>query len=408
MQTAHLDRVGPPRRAVGVNVDAAVAARSPSHMSIGLLVALARASVRQLVWARPRVLKEAARWEACAAEIPDERLRAHALASLREKRDLSLGAAFFCVLPRKRHASLLRLLVAFEVIWDFLDTLSEDLASGGAVSCAQLHLALVEALTPGAPVSNYYRFCPGGGDGGYLRALVETCQAKCSRLPSYPRVMALVLDGVANCSVQAINHEHSPQRREASLRQWVSDQFPEDRTTPWFELAAAASAFMPHALLALASEPGCTQERAAQVCASYFPSVSLAIVMLDSYVDRAEDLTHSGHSYIAYYLDEQTAANRLIEVIQTMESEMRGLGDRHRHAVIAGCMVAMFLSKNVANTPPLSAQTRQMVEQSSGIARLVLPLLRTFRNVSGVGGSPRAHEVEPVASFPFTEEARGC
>jgi tetraprenyl-beta-curcumene synthase len=411
MQTAQLDRVDPPCCAAGGGIEVGVAAsgaRLRSHLSIGSLLALARACMRQLVWARPRVLREAARWEARASRIADERVRAHALASLREKRNLSFGAAFFCILPRRRNASLLRLLVAFEAIWDFLDLLSEDLASGGAVSCAQLHLALVEALTPDAPASDYYRFHLAEDDGGYLRALVETCQAECSRLPSYSRIMPLILDGVANCSVQAINHEHSTQRRAASLRRWASEAFPEDRTTPWFELAAAASAFMPHALLALASEPDCTEGRAARVCAGYFPSVSVAIVMLDSYVDRAEDLARGGHSYLAYYGDERTAVSRLIEIIQTMESEMRELGDRHRHAVIAGCMVAMFLSRDDAHAPSSSASTRQIVEQCDGITRLVLPLLRVFRDFGGVVGASGAHAAEPAVGFPLAQETGRC
>jgi tetraprenyl-beta-curcumene synthase len=411
MQMADLDLGDSARSAVGAGLDvegAASAARSRSRLAITSLVALARASTRQLVWVRPRVLREVARWETCASNISDERLRAQSLASLREKRNLLLGAAFFCILPRKRQASLLTLLVAFEVLWDLLDVLSEDPDSGGAVSCAQLHLALVEALTPGAPASDYYRFRPGGDDDGYLRALVDVCQTECSRLPSYSRVMTLVLDGVANCSVQAINHEHSPRRREGSLRRWVADTFPGDRAMPWFELAAAASAFMPHPLLALASEPGCTEERAARVCAGYFPSLSLAIVMLDSYVDRAEDLERGEHSYVAYYGNEQVTASRLIEIIQTMERAMQGLGDRHRHAVVAGFMVAMFLSQDEAHTTPLSAWTRQMVEQSSGITRLALPLLRTFRNLSGIGSSSRARAVESVASFPVAQEASRC
>jgi tetraprenyl-beta-curcumene synthase len=353
-------------------------------------------------------LREVARWEACASEIADEHLRAHAVASLREKRNLLLGAAFFCILPRRRHANLLKLLVAFETLWDFLDVLSEDANSGGAISCDQLHLALVEALVPGAPASDYYRFHPRGDDGGYLRTLVEMCQEQCSRLPSYSLVMPLILDGVASCSIQGINHEQNTQRREALLRRWVSEVFPEDHTTPWFELAAAASAFMPHALLALASEPGCTEERAARVCAGYFPSLSLAIVMLDSYVDRAEDLVRGGHSYLAYYGDDEIAVSRLIEIIQTTESEMRKLGDRHRHAVIAGCMVAMFLSKDDAHTSPLSAWTDQIVEQCAGITRLVLPLLRAFRGFSGVGGWSQANTAEPVVGFPLAEEAGQC
>ena len=62
---------------------------------------------------------------ALAREIPEQPLREDALSALRDKRYQTDGAALFSILPRARNPNLLRLLVAYQIIWDFLDSASE-------------------------------------------------------------------------------------------------------------------------------------------------------------------------------------------------------------------------------------------------------------------------------------------
>ncbi len=130
------------------------------------------------------------------------------LIRLTHKRDHTEGAALFCVLAGSRDQRLLRLLVAYQTIWDFLDNVSER--DSDEVNGRQLHFALVEALEPEAPISDYYRHNPWKNDGGYLRALVEACRESCAALPSYSRVRPHLLAGVRRCSVQSINHDRDP------------------------------------------------------------------------------------------------------------------------------------------------------------------------------------------------------
>jgi tetraprenyl-beta-curcumene synthase len=353
---------------------------------VAALLALARAVGRQVAWGQRLSSREIAGWRARATSIADEQLRGYALASLREKRDLACGAAFFWTLPARRRTALLRLLVAYQTLWDFLDTVSEGIACDGDASARQMHLALVEALTPGAPVSDYYRMHPGADDGGYLRALVEACQLECSRLPAYSRVQAHVLAGVARCSVQAINHDRVPARRELALRRWAARELPSERSMSWFETTAAASAFMPHVLLALASEPDCTDEDVARAHAAYFPWMSLAIVMLDSFVDRVDDLARGDHNYFAYYRDEQVAVTRLIAILRCMKWQLHGLRDGGRHAVLGSCMVAMYISKAPVRAPASRVGTRRIVREcDDAITRLMLPALRAWRICGAVG-----------------------
>ena len=304
-------------------------------------------------------------------------MREDALDSITHKRDHAEGAALFWVLPRSRDRGLLRLLVAYQTIWDFLDNVSER--DTGEANARQLHRALSEALDPEAPISDYYRHHPWRDDGGYLRALVETCRAGCTALPSYARVRPHLLAGVALCAVQSVNHDPDPERRDVALRAWAERESPGERAMTWFELTAAASGFTPHPLLALAAESSCEEGDIARTLAVYFPWVSLAITMLDSYADQLDDVASGNHSYVSHYGDGDVAVQRLCEIVDRSAREARGLRDGDRHATLVACMVAMYLSRDGAYAPDMRAGTLALAGAGGSLTRLLLPLVRTWR-----------------------------
>jgi tetraprenyl-beta-curcumene synthase len=302
------------------------------------------------------------------------------LASIDRKRGHTDGAALFWILPRRRSPELLRLLVAYEMIWDFLDSLNEHGADRGQANGRQLHLALIEALDPTASISDYYRHHPWREDGGYLRALVEACRCGCSALPSYSRVRALVLREAMRAQVLALNHDLDPVCRDLSLQRWSEREFGDRHDVSWFELSGAASASLTvHVLLALAAEPTCTELEIARACAAYFPWLSLATTMLDSYVDQVEDEVNGDHSYIAHYATPAVAARRVYEIVERAARECRCLRNGHRHAVIVACMIAMYLSRDSARTPAMRARTDRFIEAGGSLTRALLPILRLWR-----------------------------
>ncbi|MHB8233950.1 MAG: DUF2600 family protein [Solirubrobacteraceae bacterium] len=319
-------------------------------------------------------------WEVHARAIPDPRLREDALSSIAHKRGHTDGAALFWILPRRRDLTLLRLLVTYEMIWDFLDCVNERAAEAGTVNGCQLHLALVEALDPGAPISDYYRYHPWREDGGYLSALVQSCRRHCASLPSYGRVQPLLIREAKRAQVLAFNHDTDPRGRDAALRTWAAREFCGEQGLSWYELSGAASASMTvHAFLALAAEPQCTETDLQRTCAAYFPWLSAATTMLDSYVDQAEDAANGDHRYIGHYPSEALAGERVRELVARSAIEARRLRKGHRHAVIAASMVAMYLSKDSARTPDMRESTQSIVRAGGSLTRLLLPILRLWR-----------------------------
>lgn len=283
------------------------------------------------------------------------------------------------MLPRRREPVLLRLLVTYQTIWDFLDCASER--APGARNAYQLHLALTEALDPSSGISDYYRHHPWRRDEGYLHALVHACREGCAALPAYPRVRAQILDGTALCSLQSINHDTDSNRRDAALEAWAHERPRAACELEWFEWAAAASAFTPHVLLALAAQPGPREGDLASALDAYFPWFSLAITMLDSYVDRREDRARGHHSYISHYGHPDDAARRLAEIVARCIHQARALPDGHRHATVVASMVAMHLSRPAAWAPATRPHTLAIAAAGGNLTRTLLPLARMWRAV---------------------------
>jgi tetraprenyl-beta-curcumene synthase len=321
-----------------------------------------------------------AHWRLRAEQIPDEVLRDDALAALERKRANIDGAALFWTLPRGRSPALLRLLVAYEILADFLDCTSERGAHLGATNGFRLHRALIEAVDPAAPVSDYYRFHTWSEDGGYVRALVDTCRRTCHELPAFDVVKPLVARAAALTQVLAINHEPDPGRRDAALRAWANAHFADREGLAWFELTAGASAWLTVlALLALAVEPGRDGHDPQGTYRAYLPWISLVGTMLDSYGDVEQDAAQAEHSYIAHYGGADAATRRVAALLREAFERAASLRDGHRHVVLVSCMVAMYLSKDSVRAPPMRAQTRAFAHAAGPLTRLLLPVLRGWR-----------------------------
>lgn len=350
----------------------------PTPLSPAQIRALVAGASRELWWGLRAVSRETSRWRVMAESIPDAPIREDALHALDHKRGHADGAALFTILPRNREGELLTLLVAYETILDFLDNVNERHPTKR--NGEQLHRALIDALDPDSPLTNYYRYHPWSDDGGYLVALVNTCRERCRSLPSFERVRQLVGRETRRALVLGLNHETNDTRREEALRAWAAREYPNERELSWFELSGGASAsLVVHVLLTLAAEPELTAAEVGAAYAAHWPWIALATTMLDSYVDQADDAMSGNHSYIAHYPDPETATRRLRQSIVQSLRAARQLRDGHRHTVIVGCMIAMYLSKDSARAPELRATTITLARDGGSLVRLLLPILRAWR-----------------------------
>lgn len=315
--------------------------------TVGEVLALFGVAWRGVTWTIPSVRRELHGWREHALLIPDPALRADALETLRREHMNAHGAALFAVLPRARSRPLLRLLVAFQVALDYLDTVTERPAADERAHGDRLHRALVDALDPDAKPADYYAERPWEDDGGYLRTLAETCRRGCAALPGYATVSPHVLRAASDLSVQVLNHVTDPAGRDSALRAWADDERHGSRELRWFERSGAASSTLGiYALLAAAASHRLRAEQVHAIDAAYHPTVCLLCTLMDSLVDHDEDRTSGAHSYVAHYASYEAAIERVCELVPQALAAVRRLPRGSRHGVIVTGMVAMYLGQD--------------------------------------------------------------
>ena len=144
----------------------------------------------------PEVERELERWRRQAEQIPAPQLRQQALNSIYYKKFHCQGGAVYALLAPQLRATVVRLIVAFQTISDYLDSLCDRSTSMLEADFRQLHRSMIDAVDPSRPLSPYYEFHPEKDDGGYLAMLIGTCREAIARLPNYrtvfPEVARLV------------------------------------------------------------------------------------------------------------------------------------------------------------------------------------------------------------------------
>jgi tetraprenyl-beta-curcumene synthase len=358
----------------------------PTPLGARQTAALVAVATRELTWVIPNVTREVRRWHAAALRAPSKALRDDATLTLERERLNTEGASLFAILPRHRDVELLRVLAAYQITLDYLDTISERPSDDPLGNGRQLHLALTESVDPGGPISDYYRLHPQREDGGYLSGLVELCRAGCLRLPSFELVRARVLRAAHLGTVQVPNHDPCETRRTTGLRAWVKRELPGESELTWFELTAAASSSLwTLALLALAADPHLQEDDVSEAEAVYFPWINAASTLLDAFVDQRSDREEGNHSYVEHYDSPSEMVERLCEIVYRSAHGARQLRNGERHALIATGMVSMYLSKESARSPELLPATRRIAQAAGSLPRVQLPIMRTMRAVQRLG-----------------------
>jgi tetraprenyl-beta-curcumene synthase len=291
-----------------------------------------------------------------AEAIPDRMLRTDALASHRDKGSNSEGLAALAVLaPAPRRAEVARSLVAYQLMLDYLDGVSERPTEESLANGLALHRAFEVALDPDATHADYYAHAPAREDGGYLHELIETCRAPLRGLPSYQAAREpLLRQARLCCESQALNHALRFTALEAEVDEWAERTISEAGLEPgfeWWELiaAAAASSLCIGALLALAATPGASEADARRVEAAYFPWASGLNALLDSLVDLDED--PEGVSHLLRYESHEHAAERLAAIASEARRLVAELPDGRLHEAILAAMGALYLIHGEAWRP---------------------------------------------------------
>lgn len=337
----------------------------------------------------PRICREIRGWHQRANTIPDSTLREFALAVHASKRGNLEGAAAFAAFtsPANRPA-VVRAQVAFQAIYDYVDTLAEQPNSDPINNGWRLHQALLVSLDPTAPHLDYYAYHSQNADAGYLAEIIDACRDALSTLPSY----ASVAESARRLAGRIVSYQSfnltKMQGSYAALECWAGDEIPPHSELRWWETAASAGSSLGiFALIAMASRPRVSLCEAIAVENAYFPWIGSLHSLLDSLIDLPEDIDAGEQNLVTHYAsaEEMAARMRMITVESVRHSE--SLPDGPQHALVLAGMVCFYLSANEAQLPYARQARAQILGALEGFAKPTMFVLNIRRVVRSLGVS---------------------
>lgn len=335
-----------------------------TRSQLALASSFAGAASRYWLGIFPLVGRELRHWHERARQIPDPTLRRLALLTQDSERGNIEGAAAFAVLaPRAQRKRVVRAVVAFQTTYDYIDTLAEQPCEDSVANGLQLHLALLSALDPTCEHPDYYEHNRASRDNGYIRNLIDSCRFAFAALPSH----ASVAEPALRCArrmvaYQSLNHS-SPGDAAHGLARWALGATPAGSGLYWWETAAgAASSLSVFALIAAAAQPTLAVAEALAIERAYFPWIGALHVLLDSLIDRHDDLQAGQHCLIDHYSSAEQAATRLSAIAARALHATELSRQSTLHATILGAMVSYYLSSPSTSTPEAMPAAQRVLE----------------------------------------------
>ncbi len=333
----------------------------------------------------PDACREVRTWRTLAGEIPDLALRRIALEAHCDKRGNLEGATAFAAFaqPGARHA-VVRALVAYQAIFDYLDNLSEQPCSDPIANGRQLNSALLAAVAPDEPPIDYYAHRQHDGDGGYLAALIATCHTALTALPSFAAIAELLQRATERVVVyQSLNHGDSDGRHDAFER-WARETSKPYARLRWWEVGAASGSTLDlFALIAAAADPALEPDDAERLRTAYFPWVGALHSLLDSLADCEEDTVTGKRGLIDYYSSPAEAADRIATIATEAMHRTKASPEGRKHALILAAMTSFYLCDLSMSSSPYARLTAPTVlDAMGGLARPTMLIVSARRSAS--------------------------
>ncbi|MBU8905287.1 tetraprenyl-beta-curcumene synthase family protein [Desertibacillus haloalkaliphilus] len=284
-------------------------------------------------------------WKEKARAIPNEELRTQALLSIENKAFHCEGGGIYGLLAKEENDKVIRFIVAYQTISDYLDNLCDRSTSLDPTDFRALHDSMLHALTPGAEPVNYYRYRDEQDDGGYLESLVMTCQDVLQSLPSYEKIAASLKELAGYyCDLQVYKHVKK-EDRVPLLEEWFEKHKSQLPEMTWYEFSACAGSTLGiFCLVSYAVDEHLTVETVANIKDGYFPWVQGLHILLDYFIDQEEDREGGDLNFCFYYDSKQEMMDRFQQFKQQADASIAKLPDRKFHTMINKGLLAIYLA----------------------------------------------------------------
>jgi len=321
----------------------------------------------------PTVHRSLRAWQEQARGIPDPELRRQALMSIETKTFHCEGGAIYGLLAGDMRDEAIRFIVAYQTISDYLDNLCDRSTSQDPEDFRVLHESMRHALSPGEKPRNYYRLRREQEDGGYLAALVTTCQEVLAKVPAYAQI-APALSELAGYygDLQVLKHMRV-EERVPRLQEWFArykKQLPEMR---WYEFCASAGSTLGiFCLVSSAMNHGFSRDSANQLKEGYFPWVQGLHILLDYFIDQEEDRLGGDLNFCFYYDSDDTLVERFVHFIKEADGSVSHLPQAQFHRMISRGLLGLYLAdKKVKGQKRMREMARKIGRQGGMLSFFV-------------------------------------
>jgi tetraprenyl-beta-curcumene synthase len=328
----------------------------------------------------PLVDSELAYWQQYASTHGTDELSKQALASISTKKFHCQGGSVYSLYKNVPTKDFVKLVVALQTISDYLDNLCDRAGIADETAFRQLHLAMTDALDPDRPLNDYYAAYPYQDDGGYLQQLVTACRAEIAKLPSYHLVKAEALRQAGLYSELQTYKHLDPLVREEKMLSWINPHltgYPE--ITAWEFAAATGSTLGMFMLCAAACNPSLTSRQANKIGEAYFPWINGLHILLDYFIDEAEDRQGGDLNFVSYYANSEETLARLTLFVKQARHQAASLPATAFTRTVLDGLLAMYLS-DPKTEPPAQRIVRDKLLQAAGwYPRLMYSFCRWLR-----------------------------
>jgi tetraprenyl-beta-curcumene synthase len=339
--------------------------------------ALASANVRYWSGIAPQVRRELRRWTERANAIPDPRLRAIAKDKLRaEQFNAEVAATLATTVPRRHRSRAVEAIVALEVLYDYLDGLTEMPATEPLRNGAQAYRAFTAIFNEDAPAADADE-SPYSSDGGYALDLSSATRDAVAALPSSSAVTTAGRRATERCATAQVRVHAMAQLGTGQLERWARERAAADQGRDWREYlaGAVASVLAVHALIAAAGNDAVSEETADAIDSAYL-SISALSTLLDSLIDHERDVATGDPWLVRLYGDRRTLGATLPDVARRAVEQVRLLPNSAHHLMTLSGVVAYYGSAPEARR---GAARRSVLELHRELRPVILPTLAVMR-----------------------------
>lgn len=361
------------------------------RLLVGAHTALLIANIRYWPTVAPLVRAQIDHYKQHARAIRDPTLQAIALDKLNDQRFHAQVAATLATLaPRAHRDNATKAIVAIEVMYDYLDGLTEQPTPDPLADGRRLTQVFTDAVGVNRPPTGdyYYALRAHTDDDGYLQALLADARQAFAQLPSAGAITAVAERCTARFAEAQIRAHAIPQLGSAQLQEWATGQAA-GTGLGWLEYFAGATSTVLglHAMIAAAANPRTTPHDAAQIDTLYL-YIGVIVTMLDSVIDYERDLSATGQpGYTRYYHDTDELLQGLTNAARQVMTRAHTTPDAAHHVMTLTGVVAFYTSAPTATSPFAAAAITHIQHELRPLITPTLLVMRAWRAAKRARGA---------------------